>query len=366
MKKRLVPIIVFTLLLTLFIRTVPMPAQERPNPEATPMFSLLPAPPVEFSGDVDSNSPSFWQFFQGQNRLHVVTSWWTPSISRGGSVRRLGAPRAVRFLNSSEGGKWMEAVLQHENGALYGYYHNEPLGLCGPGKKTAPRIGAARSLDSGLSWEDLGIILEVPRTALDCNTPNEYFAGGVGDFTVILDEQQTDAYFFFTSYSGDASRQGVAVARMLWAQRDSPRGNVAVWDGEIWRYPSRNGSQIRRMSEPRPIYPAAVSWHDRSESVDSFWGPSVHWNTFLNSYVMLLNRASDSAWTQEGSYIAFSPVLDDPTCWTKPLKIIDGGPFYPQVMGLERDSGTDKLAGSRSRLFLRGRSEYFLVFQGQN
>jgi hypothetical protein len=153
---------------------------------------------------------------------------------------------------------------------------------------------------------------------------------------------------------------------MLWAQRDSPRGNVAVWDGEIWRYPSRNGSQIRRMSEPRLIYPAAVSWHDRLESVDSFWGPSVHWNTFLNSYVMLLNRASDSAWTQEGSYIAFSPVLDDPARWTKPVKIIDGGPFYPQVMGLEKDRGTDKLAGSRARLFLRGRSEYFLVFQGQN
>ena len=260
----------------------------------------------------------------------------------------------------------MESVLQAGNGTLYGYYHNEPLGLCPGTKKTVPRIGAARSLDNGLSWEDLGIILEAPVGSIDCNTPNEFFAGGVGDLNAVLNLEETDVYFFFTNYSGTESTQGVAVARMLWAQRDFPVGNVSIWDGSAWRYPAATRQVRRRPVEPRPIYPAAVSWHDRSGYVDSFWGASVHWNTSLNQYVMLLNRAVDPAFTQEGIYIAFSPVLDEPARWTTPVKIMDGGFWYPQVIGLERDRGTDKLAGSVARFFTRGRSEYFLVFPGQN
>jgi hypothetical protein len=311
---------------------------------------LEPAPPLNFPGQIDSNSPAFWQFVWGQNRL-----WWTPSISRGFFLHRLGNPSAVRFLNSDAGGKWIEAVLQDDAGTLYGYYHHEPLGLCPGTTKTAPRIGAARSTDNGFTWEDLGIILE-HAAPLDCETPNHYFAGGIGDFTVILNNDKTDAYFFFTVYSGQPARQGVAMARMSWPQRDAPRGNLALWDGETWKSPPW-------FFEPRPIYPVSVSWHDRSGSVDSFWGPSVHWNTFLNQYVMLLNRASDFEWSQEGIYIAFSPVLEDPRQWTAPVKIVDGGPHYPQVMGLERNVGTDKLAGERARLFLRGQSDYFIVFQ---
>jgi hypothetical protein len=349
--------ILLTLLLIVFGSVAQASAQS---------VQLVPAPTVTFPGDIDSNSPAFWQFFQGQNRLHVVTSWWSASISRGLSLNRLATPWPVRFKNSSEGGKWIEAVLQDETGTLYGYYHNEPMGLCPGTKKTAPRVGAARSMDNGFSWEDLGIILEGPGV-LDCETPNEYFAGGVGDFSVVLNEEKTDVYFFLTAYSGSKSRQGVVLARMSWAQRNTPRGNLAVWEGNAWRYSQRYSTQIRRgFFEPRPIYPAIISWHDRSGNVDSFWGPSVHWNTFLNQYVMLLNHASDSEWSQEGIYIAFSPVLDDPRQWTQPVKIIEGGPHYPQIMGLERNQGTDKIAGARARLFLRGQSDYFLVFQKPN
>jgi hypothetical protein len=363
MLKRVVPAIISILFLALFSPAAQAPIQETPNSEGIPLFDLVPAPLAVISANIDSNSPAFWQFVQGRNRLHIVTSWWTPSISRGFSVNRLRTGTPVKFLNSDAGGKWMEAILQDESGTLYGYYHNEPMGLCPGSKKTAPRIGAARSTDNGASWDDLGIILD-GGTFLDCSTPNEYFAGGIGDFTVILDGQKTDAYFFFTIYTGDKSRQGVAIGRMSWAQRDTPRGNVTVWDGQGWRFSLWNTVQIRRGPyAPRPIYAAEVSWHDPSGTVDSFWGPSVHWNAFLNQYVMLLNRASDSAWSQEGVYIAFSSVLDDPSKWTKPLKIVDGGPHYPQVIGLERDMGTDKLAGWKARLFLRGQSDSYIVFR---
>jgi hypothetical protein len=78
---------------------------------------------------------------------------------------------------------------------------------------------------------------------------------------------------------------------------------------------------------------------------------------------MLLNRAVDSGFGQEGVYIAFSPVLDDPTQWTPPVKLMEGGYWYPQVIGLEKGQGTDKVAGAVSRFFLRGESEHFLVFR---
>jgi hypothetical protein len=327
---------------------------------------VAPAPPVQFPSAVDSNSPAFWQFVWGQDRLHVLNSWENPSISQGTSLRRLGPPQPVRYSNRVNGGRWMEAVVQDSNGMLYGYYHYEPLGLCGSINTTAPRIGAARSWNNGLSWEDLGIFVEGYPNTMDCWTPNEYFGGGVGDFSVVLDQNQTDAYFFFTGYSGPTPRQGVSVGRLSWAQRNTPKGNLALWDRGVWRYPNGPVTQMRRGSyEPRPIYPALVSWHSRAESVDSFWGPSVHWNTFLNQYVMLLNRAVDFSWAQEGVYVSFSPELDDPAKWSEPVKIIDGGPWYPQVMGLERDRGTDKIAGSVARLFLGGRSDYYLVFRNR-
>jgi hypothetical protein len=362
MSKRLVIIVVSVCFLTLFGEIARVPAQEQETRASS--VEIVPAPTVEFPALVDSNSPAFWQFYRGQNRLHLITSWGTPSLIRGPSLRRLSEPQAVRFSNQVNGGRWMEAVIQDDAGTLYGYYHFEPLGVCGPVNKTAPRIGAARSLDDGLSWEDLGIILEVSETSLDCDTPNDFFAGGVGDLSVILDGEGIDAYLFFSSYSGDATRQGVAVARMPWAQRNSPQSSLAIWDRGTWRYPrSFAGARIRRGFEPTPIYPATISWHDRSNAVDSFWGPSVHWNTSLQQFVMLLNRASDASFNQEGIYVAFSSVLDDPTTWTQPVKILDGGAWYPQVLGLERDAGTDKLAGSIARLFLRGRSDYFLIFR---
>ena len=73
---------------------------------------------------------------------------------------------------------------------------------------------------------------------------------------------------------------------------------------------------------------------------DVFWGPSIHWNTYLEQYVMLLNRAKDDQFGQEGIYVSFSPTLQ-PQDWSAPAKIMNGGGWYPQVIGGE--------AGSRHR-----------------
>ena len=110
-----------------------------------------------------------------------------------------------------------------------------------------------------------------------------------------------------------------------------------------------------------PIYRAAAGWHNEL-AVDACWGPSVHWNTHLERYVMLLNHAVDAEWRQEGVYVAFSRSLSDPTGWSTPKRLLAGGTWYPQVIGTDLGVGTDKIAGERARFFLGGRSQYLIQF----
>ena len=134
------------------------------------------------------------------------------------------------------------------------------------------------------------------------------FVGGVGDFSALLDQAQQYLYVFYSQYASRETVQGVAVARMVWADRDDPVGKMTVWQRNQTWLPARitraRAAAYYAYPPGAPIYRAGENWH--GPSVDAFWGPSVHWNTHLQQYVMLLNRARDSAWTQDGIYVAFS------------------------------------------------------------
>ncbi len=77
---------------------------------------------------------------------------------------------------------------------------------------------------------------------------------------------------------------------------------------------------------------------------------------------MLLNRAKDDNFGQEGIYVSFSPDIADPRLWSPPVKVFSGGRWYPQIIGIEPGKGTDKVAGERARFFMSGRSRYFIQF----
>ena len=210
-----------------------------------------------------------------------------------------------------------------------------------------------------------GSRLEAPPGSYDCRTNNEYFVGGVGDFTVLLDQSSRDLYFFFSQYIRWDRLQGIGVARLAWADRDAPSGKVMVYGRGSW-FPARantlNGELRWTYPSAIPIFPALEPWHDNDMEVDAFWGPSVHWNTYLGQYVMLLNHARNASWSQEGIYVSFAPRLDDPSAWSPPVKILDGGQWYPQVMGIEEGSGTDKVAGKWARFFMGGASDHLIQF----
>jgi len=308
---------------------------------------------VAHQGETDCNSPAHWD----GGTLYVFNSAGHPWRSAGPDVVHLTNDyRRCAYDNKVNGGRWIECTWKADDGVLYGWYHLEPGGLCPGTTLTAPRIGAVRSTDNGATWRDLGIILDAPPNTLRCGTTNKYFAGGNGDFSAMLDRRGEWLYFFISTYT-DFSEQGVSVARMKWADRESPVGKVSKWHDGAWTEPGLGGHVT-------PIFPGRIDWH-RADA-DAFWGPSIHWNTHLRCYVLLLNRARDAKWIQEGIYVSFNRDLANPKGWSAPQKILgnlraDG--WYPQVIGLDvARRETDKLAGKSARLFVRGRSQWELRF----
>ncbi len=288
-----------------------------PPTVAGPLVRLTPAPEIWFSGAVDSNSPAVWDLVDGTPRLHLFTSTaGIASRSEGDTVETMPPATEVAWVVAPPQGTWMEAVVADEQGVWYGYYHNERAGVvCGDTGKVLPRIGAARSFDRGVSWEDLGPILEAPPGTSACETTNYFFHGGVGDVSVMLDHGHEYLYLFYSQYFTDIAAQGVVVARIAWASRDQPQGRVDVWSEGAWIPPSGT-TEVEENGEPRapgwisaagtPLFPTLRSWHDPEGITDAYWGPAVHWNTYLSRYVMLLNRAQDVNFTQQGIYVSFN------------------------------------------------------------
>ncbi len=251
---------------------------------------------------------------------------------------------------------WIESVWQDQDGTLYGWYHHERLNVCGDSNLTEPRIGALVSYDGGYSFRDLGIVLE-SGDALDCNSKNGFFAGGNGDFSVILDREQNYFYFLFDNYAGELASQGVAIARMPFEERNHPIGAVRKYFEGDWSEPGLGGRVT-------PVFQTAVAW--QNAETDSFWGPSIHWNSYLEQFVVLLNRTCcEPEWPQEGIYLTLNPDLSNPAGWITPLKLMNrddfDGQYYPQVIGTGPGE-TDTLAGQVARLYVRGSSAWEIVF----
>ncbi len=315
---------------------------------------VRPAPLVFMPAPVDSNSPAFWRDGQlvilNSVGLVLTTSGRDQFYMEDDTTDRIDVETAKNTP------LWIEAVWVDTDGTMFAWYHHEPGGLCAGSSLTAPKIGALVSHDYGRSFIDLGIVLE-SGDPLDCRALNGFFAGGHGDFSVIPDRKNQYFYFLFTNYTGDPAGQGVAVARMAFEDRFTPVGNV-------YKYYQGDWAEYGLGGRVTAVFPAKTRWE--RANADSFWGPSVHWNTHLNTFVVLLNRACcQPRWPQEGIYVAFNPDLSKPFGWTEPRKILSDVGFspgyYPQVLGMGPGE-TDSVAGKTARLYVHGLSYWELAF----
>lgn len=310
---------------------------------------LQPTFPVNFPAQTDSNSPALWT---GGEFVLFNSTGMGPVRNSGSDQFHLFDSQPVVLGSSIHVPYWIEATWTDDDGTILAWYHHEPPHVCGGAGLTAPQIGALVSSDGGRSFYDLGIILE-SGYPVDCSSQNGYFAGGHGDFSVVLNRSRSYFYFLYSNYSGPPEAQGVAAARLPFYRRYDPFGAVEKFYDGRWQEPGLGG-------QVTPIFPVTVDW--QRPDTDSFWGPSVHWNSYLDKYVMLLNHSCCSpGWPQEGVYISYNNSLANPAGWSVPEKILDGGWWYPQVLG--RGPGeTDKLAGRIARLYVYGVSNFRIVF----
>lgn len=313
---------------------------------------LLPAEKISYPIHIDGNTPSFWL----AGDLHIFSSTGDPAmISVADDWADAWASQEIDVSQQLHFPLWIESAWRDRDGVVLGWYHHEPAGVCGSSSLTAPKIGAVISYDGGKTIKDLGIVLE-SGDPVDCTSQNGFFAGGHGDFSVILDRSRKYFYFFFTNYAGDLASQGIVTARLAFEDRFRPAGRVYKYYEGKWEEPGIGGRVT-------PIFPARQSW--QREDTDSFWGPAVHWNTFLRQYVMLLNRSCcRSHWPQEGIYITYSKSLADPASWQVTRRIMDGAEangYYPQVVG-QGPGESDSLAGETARLFVHGVSRWLITF----
>jgi hypothetical protein len=312
------------------------------------------APLVYMPAPVDSNSPAFWR--DGQLVILNSVGLVLTTSGRDQFYMEDETTDRIEVETATHTPLWIEAVWVDSDGAMYAWYHHEPGGLCPESSLTAPEIGALVSYDGGRSFVDWGIVLS-SGDPLDCQAQNGFFAGGHGDFSVIPDRENGYFYFLFTNYAGDPSGQGVAIARMAFEDRNAPVGKVFKYFQGAWEEEGLGGSVTA-------IFPAKTRWE--RANADSFWGPSIHGNTHLNTYVVLLNRACcQPRWPQEGIYISYNPDLSKPFGWTEPSKILSDIGFspgyYPQVLGTQPGE-TDSVAGKVARLYVHGISYWELVF----
>jgi hypothetical protein len=293
---------------------------------------------------IDSNTATIWR----DGNLHFFHSAGEPRVTTFDGQTQTFFTEEARIDRRDHFPMWIESVWQDPSGPLWAWYHHERVGDCP--NLNVPEIGALVSYDGGRSFTDLGIIMASGEWT-NCDALNGYFANGHGDFSVVADREGQYLYFLFGAYGGDLANQGVAIARMpisaLWSQQ-----------GAVWKYYEGGWTEPGLYGRVTPVFPAVAGWE--GANTDSFWGPSIHWNSHIGRFVVVMNRSCcGPKWPQAGMYVTMTSDLANPSAWTEPAYLTGYDDWYPWVLGLGAGEGSAE-AGQQVRFFIRNHSEWEL------
>jgi len=403
-----------------------------------PAFKLTPAPKYTFNSFVDCNMSEVWvgdtfRIFPGK---YGEDPLWGASdnlkYADGKTVDEAFAHKEADFvapkmppnvkpgLPGLHGAVWFESIYQDANDKsgkkLYALYHNEnypstlpydaktgkgyintnwPQGLKGPASPSAVcRIGIMRSDDGGKSWSNKGIFIEdeQPRLILKPHNTAANFAGGTGDPSAVVSGDYLYLFYGEYGYPGkynkstyntktEWSGQCISIARILLTDLDKPAGKARRWDGSGFNAAyNAAGNPVAALQIPTAQGGGPAS----SPAGKYYWGPSVSWNTYLNSWVMLMAKAEGPSWKGSSIFISFNKNRDlgagkNSQEWSAPQLLVDKPGhtiWYPSLQPESATAnGSNKYSslklGQKARLFYKDNyagkgdyiSEYTLEFR---
>lgn len=397
---------------------------------STPEALLIPTEKTHFNSFVDCNMAEFWigdtfRIFPGKygedpvwGESHDLKWADGPNVDAAFSSPASAFKEPIMPPNTKpgtpglHGAVWFETIYQDKKDAsgktLYGIYHNEnypatlpfdpvtgkgyqdknwPEGLRGPATATAVcRIGVMKSIDGGRSWENRGIFIEdnQPRLILKPYNTGINFAGGVGDPSAVASGDWLYLFYGEYGYAGkydsasynpdlEHSGQCISIARIKLSDLDAPEGKAQRWDGKGFNAAYDGiGKPIVSIQIPKSAGGGPAS----NPKSKYYWGPSVSWNTYLKSWVMLMARSEGSSWKGSGIYISFNKNEDlgqgnNSQDWTTPKLLLDLPGhivWYPSLQPLnekgdEQNKYTCLKLGEKARLFFKDQykdsSEYY-------
>lgn len=386
----------------------------------TPAFKLVAGKTFSFNSFVDCNMAEAWvgdtfRIFPGKHGEDPVWGYSRDlKFADGANADEAFSREAAEFTEpvlpanakpgqpGLHGAVWFETVYQDANDqtgrTLFAVYHNEnypatlpydsasrtgyidvnwPQGLRGPASAAAVcRIGIMKSVDGGRSWTNRGLFIEdyQPRMILKPHNTSNTFGGGVGDPSAVASGDYLYLFYGEYGYPGvytaatydpdkEWSGQCISVARIKLADLDNPVGKARRWDGTGFTAPADGvGAPVAALQIPRESGGGPAS----SPTGGFHWGPSVSWNTYLRSWVMLMAKAEGPSWTGSQIYISFNKNADlgagnHAQEWTKPQLLLDRpGHFlwYPSLQPMNTaDDITNKRTclkvGQKARLFVK-------------
>jgi len=308
------------------------------------------------------------------------------------------------------GAVWFETVYQDKKDrsgkTLYALYHNEnypntfpynestgkgyinknwPQGLTGAKTPAAVcRIGIMKSINGGHNWENKGIVLEdnQERMILKPYNNSVTFAGGVGDPSAVASGEYLYIFYGEYGYAGkydsltydpkkEQAGQCISMARIKLSDLDAPTGKAKRWDGKNY------AALYDGIGQPiQSIQISASAGGGPSSNLKSkyYWGPSVSWNNYLKSWVMLMAKAEGASWKGNSIYISFNKneLLDESSSqnWTVPkLLLTKPGStlWYPALQPIgDSTASIKKLTtfnlGEKARLFYKDQTKDTAVY----
>lgn len=405
--------------------------------QALPKFELKKTSPIYFNSFVDCNMAEAWigdtfRIFPGKYGEDPL--WGNAQelkYADGITVEEVFNRKSNEFtppnmpMNAAptalglHGAVWFETVYQDKKDAtgktLYAIYHNEnypetfpynasngkgyinknwPQGLTGTKTPAAVcRIGIMKSMNGGHSWENKGIVLEdnQERMILKPYNNSVTFAGGVGDPSAVASGDYLYLFYGEYGYAGkydsltydpkkEQAGQCISMARIKLTDLDAPTGKAKRWDGKNYAALYDGIGQPIQSIQIATANGGGPTSHLKSKY---YWGPSVSWNNYLQSWVMLMAKAEDTSWKGTSIYISFNKnkILDEKNsqAWTEPQLVLTkpgSTVWYPALQPIgDANASIKKLTtfnmGEKARLFYKDQrkdtavyiSEYELHFK---